>query len=109
MGFLFYKHLISDVLFINIVDFISHFDVIIKYAEETIGLIIAQSYADGIKRVEQIASGELAITIGTGVIIIRIAENIDAIAGFFFKQFMSVIEIPKDKPTKPTTPPYIRA
>ena len=56
-----------------------------------------------------IPRGKLEITIGTGVIIIRIAENIDAIAGFFFKQFMSVIEIPKDKPKKPTTPHYIRA
>lgn len=93
----------------NQVDSINHFDVLIKYAEETIGLIIAQSYADGIKRVEQIASGELAIKVGTGVIVIRIIENLDAISNFFFKQFMSMIEIPKDKPPKPTTPPYIRA
>ena len=54
-----------------------------------------------------IPRGKLEITIGTGLIIIHITENIHEIAGFFFKQFMSVIEIPKDKPSKPMTLPYI--
>ena len=54
-----------------------------------------------------IPRGKLEITIGTGVIIINITENIQEIAGWFYKKFMSMIEIPKDKPSKPMTPPYI--
>ena len=39
---------------------------------------------------------------------LNVSENLQRIADFFFNQFISILNLPQNKPTSPSTPPYIK-
>ena len=88
---------------------IDQFDFVIKYVEETIGLVISNSYQNTVSALEDSSNFELTISVGSGSITINIAQNLQNIADFFYNQFISILNLPQNKPDQPKTPPYIRA
>lgn len=87
---------------------IDQFDFVIKYVEETIGLIISNTYQNTVSGIEDSSDLSITITIGSSSMKLNVSENLQRIADFFFNQFISILNLPQNKPTSPSTPPYIK-
>ncbi len=88
---------------------IDQFDFVLKYVEETMGLMITNTYQNTISSIEDPSGFDITITIGSSSIKLNVLKNVQRIADFFFNQYISILNLPQNKPSSPSTPPYIKS